>query len=205
MATRALKADAAAPGPLATPTDLESNEVRAVVEAVNPLIADSLALYVKSKNFHWHVSGPHFRDYHLLFDEQAESLLESVDILAERLRKIGGSTIRSIGHIGSLQTIGDDDEELVPPLEMVRRLLEDNRAMAEHQRAAIEVCDQSRDTPTGNILQEILDQTERRVWFLFEITRSEEGPPSERPEASEPGRRPATERRPGRGGRSSKH
>lgn len=174
MATRALKTNSGAARPLATPTDLEPNEVRAVVEAVNPLIADSLALYVKNKNFHWHVSGPHFRDYHLLFDEQAEAVLESVDLLAERLRKIGGGTIRSIGQIASLQSIGDDEDEFVPPLEMVRRLLEDNRAMAERQRAAIEVCDKSRDTPTGNLLQEILDQTERRIWFLFEITQSGE-------------------------------
>lgn len=180
MATRALKHPAAAPPPLATPTDLGADEVRAVVEAVNPLIADSLALYVKTKNFHWHVSGPHFRDYHLLFDEQAEVILESVDILAERLRKIGGGTIRSIGHIANLQTIGDDEEEFVTPLEMVRRLLDDNRSMAEHQRAAIEVCDKNRDSPTGNLLQDILDQTERRVWFLFEVSQTGE-PASEHP------------------------
>ncbi len=198
MATRALNAHAAVPGPLATPTDLGSDEVRAVAEAVNPLIADSLALYVKTKNFHWHVSGPHFRDYHLLFDEQAEALLESVDLLAERLRKIGGGTIRSIGHIASLQTIGDDEEEFVPPLEMVRRLLEDNRAMAERQRAAIEVCDKNRDTPTGNLLQEVLDQTERRTWFLFEIAQDEVPPLVERPAAqrSSGERRGAPERRP---------
>jgi len=172
MAQRALKNSATAPRPLATPTDLTTDEVRAVVEAVNPLIADALALYVKTKNFHWHVSGPHFRDYHLLFDEQAEQVLESVDVLAERLRKIGGSTIRSIGHIASLQSIGDDEDEFVPPMEMVRRLLEDHRAMAGKQRAAIEVCDEHRDTPTGNVLQEVLDQTERRMWFLFETSRT---------------------------------
>lgn len=183
MATRALNAQSTAPRPLATPTDLGPDEVRAVAQAVNPLIADSLALYVKTKSFHWHVSGPHFRDYHLLFDEQAEAILESVDILAERLRKIGGSTIRSIGQIATLQTIGDDDEEFVPPLEMVRRLLEDNRSMAEHQRAAIEVCDKNRDSPTGNLLQEMLDQTERRVWFLFETSQVGEPSAGERPAA----------------------
>ena len=206
MATRALNAHAAVPGPLATPTDLGSDEVRAVVEAVNPLVADSLALYVKTKNFHWHVSGPHFRDYHLLFDEQAEALLESVDLLAERLRKIGGGTIRSIGHIASLQTIGDDEDEFVPPLEMVRRLLEDNRAMAERQRAAIEVCDKNRDTPTGNLLQEVLDQTERRTWFLFEIAQDEVPPLIERPAAprSAGERRSAPERRPATTGRSGR-
>jgi starvation-inducible DNA-binding protein len=193
MATRALRpSPATAPPPLATPTDLGSDEVRAVVEAVNPLIADSFALYVKTKNFHWHVSGPHFRDYHLLFDEQAEVVFESIDILAERVRKLGGSTIRSIGHVSNLQTIGDDEDEFVPPLEMVRRLLEDNRRMAEHQRAAIEVCDRNRDTATGNLLQEMLDQTERRVWFLFEVSQAGEPPVAER--------RPATaEAAPARG------
>ena len=176
MAKRAMqdrRAKATAPRPLATPTDLGPDEVRNVCDAVNPLVADSLALYVKTKNFHWHVSGPHFRDYHLLFDEQAENILESVDGLAERVRKIGGTTIRSIGQIGTLQTIADDEEEFIPPFEMIRRLLEDNRHMAKHQREAIEVCDQNRDTPTGNLLQEVLDQTERRVWFLHETLQKE--------------------------------
>jgi len=174
MATRTMHAHAA-PRALATPTDLSASEVRSVCEAVNPLIADAFALYVKTKNFHWHVSGPHFRDYHLLFDEQAEALLESIDSLAERLRKIGGSTIRSIRHIGRLQTVGDDEDELVPPLEMIRRLLGDNRRMAERQRAAIEACDKNRDTPTGNLLQEVLDHTERRVWFLHETSQIGDG------------------------------
>jgi starvation-inducible DNA-binding protein len=188
MATRALRpSPATAQPPLATPTDLGSDEVRAVVEAVNPLIADSFALYVKTKNFHWHVSGPHFRDYHLLFDEQAEVVFESIDILAERVRKLGGSTIRSIGHVSNLQTLGDDEDEFVPPLEMVRRLLEDNRRMAEHQRAAIEVCDRNRDTATGNLLQEMLDQTERRVWFLFEVSQAGEPPVAERRPATAEG------------------
>jgi starvation-inducible DNA-binding protein len=159
------------PPPLATPTDLSPEAVRAVADAVNPLVADALALYVKTKNFHWHIAGPHFRDYHKLFDEQAEVILESVDILAERVRKIGGTTIRSIGHIGRLQTIPDDDDDFVPTDEMIKRLLDDNRRTAEHQRAAIEVCDEHDDTPTGNILQEMLDQTERRIWFLFEISQ----------------------------------
>jgi starvation-inducible DNA-binding protein len=179
MAKRAIQAHTA-PAPLATPTDLGPAEVRNVCDAVNPLIADSFALYVKTKNFHWHVTGPHFRDYHLLFDEQAEAILGSVDLLAERLRKIGGATLRSVGQIGALQTIADDEEELVPPPEMIRRLLEDNRRMAEHQRAAIEVCDENRDTPTGNLLQEVLDQTERRVWFLHAIAQSGEGVPAPR-------------------------
>lgn len=158
-----------APPPLATPTDLKAEEVQAVAEAVNPIIADAFALYVKTKNFHWHLAGSHFRDYHLLFDEQAEDIFASIDILAERVRKIGGTTIRSISHISALQTIPDDNDDFVPPLEMMNRLLADNRHIAEVIRHAIDVCDENRDTPTGNLLQEILDQTERRIWFLFEI------------------------------------
>jgi starvation-inducible DNA-binding protein len=157
--------------PLATPTDLRSSHVSAVIEAVNPLIADAFALYVKTKNFHWHVSGPHFRDYHLLFDEQADDIFASIDVLAERVRKIGGTTLRSIGNIAALQTITDDDEPFVPPLDMVLRLLADNQHIAEMQRRAIAVCDEHQDTPTGNILQELLDHTERRIWFLFEASR----------------------------------
>jgi starvation-inducible DNA-binding protein len=159
------------PAPLATPTDLPQEAVQAVAQAVNPLVADAFALYVKTKNFHWHIAGPHFRDYHKLFDEQAEAILESIDILAERVRKLGGTTIRSIGHVGRLQTLADDDDEFVPTDEMIKRLLDDNRRTAERQRAAIEVCDEHDDTPTGNILQELLDQTERRIWFLFEISQ----------------------------------
>ena len=158
-----------APSPLATPTDLRPEEAKAVVEAVNPLIADSLALFVKVKNFHWHVSGPHFRDYHLLFDEQAEAIMGSVDELAERVRRIGGTTIRSVSHISELQTIEDDNEEFVPWDRMIHRLLDDNRQIAEAQRAAIEVCEDNRDTPTANLLQDILNETEKRIWFLNEI------------------------------------
>jgi starvation-inducible DNA-binding protein len=160
-----------APAPLATPTDLKPNEVQAVIEAVNPLIADAYALYLKSKNYHWHLASSHFRDYHLLFDEQAAAILASVDPLAERLRRIGGMTIRSISHISQLQTIDDDNDDFVPPVEMVQRLLQDNRHMAESQRAAIEVCEENRDTPTANILQDILDQTEKRIWFLYEVSQ----------------------------------
>lgn len=159
------------PSKLATPTDLRPEDVQAVTEAVNPLIADTFALYVKTKNFHWHLSGSHFRDYHLLFDEQAEQILGSIDLLAERVRKIGGTTIRSISHIAELQTISDDNDELVPPGEMIRRLTDDNGRMAQAQRAAIEVCEKNRDSVTANVLQEILDGTERRRWFLFEIAQ----------------------------------
>lgn len=156
---------------LATPTDLKPQEVAAIAEAVNPLIADALALYVKTKNFHWHLSGIHFRDLHLLFDEQAEQVLESVDVLAERLRKLGATTLHSIGHIGQLQTIKDDNDEFVEPVEMVRRLMEDNRHMAAAMRAAHEVCDDNRDVATASELEVLIDQTERRTWFLFETAR----------------------------------
>lgn len=159
------------PEHLATPTDLKPDEVQAVTQVVNPLVADTIALYVKTKNFHWHLAGSHFRDYHLLFDEQAEALLEGIDALAERVRRIGGTTIRSIGHISRLQTIKDDDDEYVPAGEMVQRLSIDNRSMAKNQRAAIEVCDQNRDAATSNLIQALLDETERRIWFLYEITQ----------------------------------
>jgi starvation-inducible DNA-binding protein len=160
-----------APKQLATVTDLTPQEVQAVTEAVNPLIADAFALYVKTKNFHWHLAGSHFRDYHLLFDEQADAILSSIDTLAERVRRIGGTTIRSISHIGQLQTIQDDNDDFVSASEMVKRLLEDNALMAQMQRAAITVCDQHRDSVTSNVLQEILDETERRKWFLFEVAQ----------------------------------
>ena len=160
-----------APTQLATKTDLSSKEVEAITEAVNPLVADAFALYVKTKNFHWHLYGSHFRDYHELFDEHAEAILESIDIMAERVRRVGGMTIRSINHVGQLQTIEDDNSTLVPAGEMVRILIEDNGRIAKNIREAIEVCDQNRDSPTSNLLQDILDKTERRKWFLYEIVQ----------------------------------
>jgi starvation-inducible DNA-binding protein len=160
-----------APKQLATLTDLTSQEAQAITEALNPLIADAFALYTKTKNFHWHLAGSHFRDFHLLFDEQADQILESIDSMAERVRRVGGTTIRSISHISQLQTIEDDNNEFVPAGEMVRRLMEDNQHIAKNQRAAIEVCDKHRDSVTSNVLQEILDETERRKWFLFEIVQ----------------------------------
>jgi len=158
---------------LATVTDLTSKEAQAVTEAVNPLIADAFALYVKTKNFHWHLSGSHFRDYHLLFDEQAEAIFESIDIMAERVRRVGGTTIRSISHIGQLQTIDDDNDDFVPAGQMIKRLMDDNAHIAQMIRAAIEVCDKQRDSASSNALQEILDETERRKWFLFEIMQGQ--------------------------------
>jgi starvation-inducible DNA-binding protein len=169
LETKRLVKSHPSPSQLATVTDLTSQETRAVTEAVNPLIADAFALYVKTKNFHWHLYGSHFRDYHLLFDEHAEAILDSIDVMAERVRRVGGTTIRSIGHISQLQTIKDDDEDLVTAGEMVRRLMEDNAHIAKMIRNAITVCDTNRDSATSNNLQEILDATERRKWFLFEI------------------------------------
>jgi starvation-inducible DNA-binding protein len=157
------------PPQLATKTDLSPQEVKAVTEAVNPLIADAFALYVKTKNFHWHLYGSHFRDYHLLFDEHADAIFDSIDIMAERVRRVGGTTIRSISHIGQLQTIEDDNSDVVPAGEMIRILMEDNGHIAKMIRNAITVCDENRDSPTSNQLQDILDKTERRKWFLYEV------------------------------------
>ncbi len=165
--------------PLATPTDLKPEEVEKVRKALNPLIADAFALYVKSKNFHWHLAGKDFRDCHLLLDEQAQSILASIDPVAERLRRIGATTLRSISHISREQTLRDDEEDFVPIDKMIARLLADNRSMAKAQRGAIEVCEDNRDTPTANVLQEILDETEKRIWFLFEMTQ---GAPDDRPQ-----------------------
>ena len=159
---------------LATPTDLAWDAVPAVTQAINPIIADAFALYVKTKNFHWHLAGSHFRDYHLLFDEHADQLLASIDPLAERVRRIGGTTIRSISHISNIQTIDDDNDDFVSPREMVQRLIDDNRHIAETMRAAMELCDEKRDHPTSNLLQELLDETEKRIWFLYEVSQGGE-------------------------------
>ncbi|MEO6069617.1 MAG: DNA starvation/stationary phase protection protein [Chitinophagaceae bacterium] len=170
------KAGSGYPSPalLATPTDLKNEEVKNVATCVNPLIADAFALYTKTKNFHWHLSGSHFRDYHLLFDEQAEAIFDSIDILAERLRRIGATTIRSISHISQLQTIQDNNDDFVSPDKMIAELLSDNQHIARNQRAAIKITEDNNDSPTSNILQELLDATERRIWFLFEISRGGE-------------------------------
>src|SRR5439155_18467988 len=141
------------PTQLATKTDLSPQETKAITEAVNPLIADVFALYVKTKNFHWHLYGSQFDDYHELFDEHAEAILESIDIMAERVRRVGGTTIRSISHIGQLQTIEDDNNNLVPAGEMVQILMKDNGHIAKMIRNAITICDKNRDSPTSNLLQ----------------------------------------------------
>jgi starvation-inducible DNA-binding protein len=165
-----LKKSRVAPA-LVTPTDLSPEAVRAVSEALNALLADTLGLYVKTKNFHWHISGPHFRDYHLLLDEQSEQILATVDELAERVRKIGGTTLRSIGQAMRLMRIRDNDEDFVPPLDMLSELMADNKAMIQSMRAARKLADQHEDVATTSLLEQFIDGAERRTWFLFEASR----------------------------------
>ena len=156
---------------LNTPTDLSDDAIQAVSESLNGLLADTFALYVKTKNFHWHVSGPHFRDYHLLLDEQAAQIEASVDVLAERVRKIGGTTIRSIGHIAKLQRIRDNNEELVLPGDMLAELMADNKAQIENMREAHKLADDHEDVATASLLEVFIDEAEKRCWFLFEASR----------------------------------
>ncbi|WP_247777498.1 DNA starvation/stationary phase protection protein [Bradyrhizobium sp. CW1] len=158
---------------LDTPTDLSSQAVNKVSEALNVLLADAFALYLKTKNFHWHISGRHFRDYHLLLDEQSDQIFATTDQLAERVRKIGGTTLKSIGQIAKLQTIKDNNEDYVPPREMLRELMQDNKHVAAAMRKAHEVCDDAGDVASASILENFIDETERRTWFLFEATRQE--------------------------------
>ncbi len=158
---------------LATPTDLSPDQVTAISQTINILIADTLALYIKTKNFHWHLYGADFKELHELFDSHADQLLAYVDVLAERVRKLGEPTLHSISQIAKLQQIKDDNEPSVKPLEMVKRLLSDNQQMVRQQRTAIALCEANHDSPTSNVLQTFLDETERRVWFLFEITQGE--------------------------------
>jgi starvation-inducible DNA-binding protein len=153
---------------LATPNDLKDAGRDKIAEQINPLVADAFALYVKTKNFHWHLSGSHFRDYHLLFDEQADQIFAMIDILAERVRKLGKTTIRSIGHISNLQNVKDDDEEFLEPEVMLQHLLKDNKDFATRMRAAHKVCDEHNDIGTTSVLEVFIDETERRTWFLFE-------------------------------------
>jgi starvation-inducible DNA-binding protein len=159
---------------LDTPTDLSTNAVRDISTTLNGLLADTFALFVKTKNFHWHVSGPHFRDYHLLLDEQAEALEKSVDILAERVRKIGGTTIRSIGHIARLQRVEDNDKDYVSAIDMLCELMEDNKAQIEHMREAHKLADEHEDVATASLLEVFIDEAEKRCWFLFEASREAE-------------------------------
>ena len=156
---------------LDTPSSLTAEGIQAIAASLNVLLADAFALYLKTKNFHWHVSGRNFRDYHLMLDEQAEAIFETTDQLAERVRKIGGLTIRSIGQIARLQTITDNDGEFVAPGAMLRELMEDNKHVAAAMRKAHELCDEHEDVATASLLENFIDETERRTWFLFEASR----------------------------------
>jgi starvation-inducible DNA-binding protein len=157
--------------PLATPTDLKAAATRDITGAMNAILADVFALYLKTKNFHWHMSGPHFRDYHLLLDEQADQIYAMADPIAERIRKLGGSTLRSIGHIARTQRLSDNDAEYVEPLDMLAELREDNKTLVGELRAAHDLCDEHRDIASASLIEVWIDETERRTWFLFEASR----------------------------------
>jgi len=161
--------------PLHTPTDLKPQATQDISGELNALLADMFALYVKTKNFHWHISGPHFRDYHLLLDEQGEQIFATTDAIAERIRKIGGTTLRSIGHIGRLQRILDNDADFVTPLDMLAELRDDNKQLAATMRGTHDLCDEHGDVASASLLEIWIDEAERRVWFLFEATRSAGG------------------------------
>jgi len=157
--------------PLATPTDLASSATKDIAGAMNAILADVFALYLKTKNFHWHMSGPHFRDYHLLLDEHADQLFAMTDPLAERVRKVGGRTLKSIGHISRTQRVVDNNADYVEPLDMLAELAEDNQTLAARLREAHNVCDEHRDIASASLIEVWIDETERRTWFLFEATR----------------------------------
>ena len=157
--------------PLDTPTGLTAAATRDISGALNALLADFFALYIKTKNFHWHVSGPHFRDYHLLLDEQAAQLYATTDVIAERVRKLGGTTLRSIGHIARVQRVLDNDADYVTPLDMLAELRDDNAQLAQRMRETHGVCDEHGDVATASLLEVWIDEAERRVWFLFEASR----------------------------------
>ena len=159
--------------PLGTPTNLTSKATQDLSGALNILLADMFALYLKTKNFHWHVSGRHFNDYHLMLDQQSDAIFATTDQLAERVRKLGGTTVRSIGQIAKLQTIQDNNDDYVPPREMLRELMEDNKKMAAAMRKAHKLADDNEDSGTAGLLELFIDETERRTWFLFEASRQE--------------------------------
>jgi starvation-inducible DNA-binding protein len=157
--------------PLTTPTGLGDNARRDITAALNALLADVFALYLKTKNFHWHMSGPHFRDYHLLLDEHGDQIFEMTDVLAERARKLGGITLHSIGQISRLQRIQDNDADFVTPEDMLSELREDNEALIASMREVHDTCEEENDVATASILENYIDESERRAWFLFESTR----------------------------------
>jgi starvation-inducible DNA-binding protein len=160
---------------LETPTDLKPDAVKDLSGALNAVLADMFALYLKTKNFHWHVSGPHFRDYHLLLDEQAGQIFATTDDIAERVRKIGGTTLRSIGHITRLQHVLDNDAEFVTPLDMLAELREDNKQLTARLRQTHDLCDEHGDVASASLIENWIDEAERRTWFLFETARRSEG------------------------------
>src|SRR5580658_3193454 len=157
---------------LKTPSALGADAVKNITGSLNALLADVFALYIKTKNFHWHASGPHFRDYHLLLDEHADQIFAMTDDIAERVRKIGGTTIRSIGHVARLQRLSDNDADYVDPLDMLAELREDNRALLASMREVHDMCSEENDVATTSLLEVWIDQTERRIWFLFETGRT---------------------------------
>jgi starvation-inducible DNA-binding protein len=171
---KAKKTDLAArrKAPLATPSDLKAGASADISAALNGILADVFAIYLKTKNFHWHMSGPHFRDYHLLLDEQGDQLYAMTDPIAERIRKVGGTTLRSIGHIARMQRISDNDADYVDPLDMLAELREDNKTLAARLREAHNVTDEHRDIASSSLLENWIDETERRTWFLFESSRT---------------------------------
>jgi starvation-inducible DNA-binding protein len=158
---------------LATPSDLGSNAINGLSEGLNALLADMFALYIKTKNFHWHVSGPHFRDYHLLLDEQAAQIFATTDAIAERVRKIGGTTLRSVGHIGRLQRIQDSDADYVSARDMLAKLQEDSIKLVACMRELHDQCDHYRDVATASLVEIWIDEAERRTWFLFEAGQND--------------------------------
>jgi starvation-inducible DNA-binding protein len=161
---------------LKTKSDLGGKSTRDISGALNQLLADIFALYMKTKNFHWHMSGPHFRDYHLLLDEQADQLYAITDPIAERVRKVGGTTLRSVHHISLLQRILDNDADYVTPLDMIAELREDNQRLAAYMREAHAVCGEHGDVATTSLLEVWIDEAERRTWFLFETARRGDAP-----------------------------
>jgi starvation-inducible DNA-binding protein len=156
---------------LATPTDLAATATTDITGAMNLVLADIFAMYLKTKNFHWHMSGPHFRDYHLMLDEQADQIYAMADPVAERVRKLGGSTLRSIGHIARTQRVLDNDAAFVEPIDMLAELRDDNKALASRLREVHEVCDEHHDIASASLIEVWIDETERRIWFLFEASR----------------------------------
>ena len=164
-----------APPALATPSDIGANATRDIAVALNGLLADAFALFLKTKNFHWHMSGPHFRDYHLMLDEQSDQIFATTDVLAERVRKLGQLTLHSIGEISRMQRITDNDAHYVTPQDMLAELREDNGAMAKRLREAHELCDEHKDVATASLLEVFIDETERRAWFLYGSSHSAPG------------------------------